>query len=117
MDFDVKFIIILQKGTVNDVEKVLLVVCPVFLRQFPGHTLQLPGKVPAAHVVIAFQHGLHGIQVAFLQPPQPGGAGVLAGPGVGNIEHIAQPGPVAGIVHQGDAFGAAPHIAPHFLIP
>ena len=54
LDFDVKFIIVLQKGTFNDVEKVLMVVSPVFLRQFPGHTLQLPGQVTAAHIIVAF---------------------------------------------------------------
>jgi len=37
--------------------------------------------------------------------------------GVGNIEHIAQAGPVAGIVHQGDALGTAPHIPAHAVIP
>ena len=42
---------------------------------------------------------------------------MLTGSGVRNIEHIAQPGTVAGIVHQGNALGPAPHIPPHLVIP
>ena len=42
---------------------------------------------------------------------------MFTGAGVGNIEHIAQPGSVAGIIHQGDPLRTAPHIPPHFVIP
>ena len=90
---------------------------PIFARQLSGHTLQLLGKVIAADLVGAFQHGRHGILVLFLQLPQPGGAGMFAGSGVGNIEHIAQAGFVAGIVHQGDTLGTPAHIPAHFFIP
>ena len=40
-----------------------------------------------------------------------------AGSGVGDVKDIPQPGPVPGIVHQGDALGAAPDIAAHLVIP
>ena len=36
---------------------------------------------------------------------------------LGNIKHIAQPGLVAGIIHQGDPLGATAHIPAHFFIP
>ena len=42
---------------------------------------------------------------------------MFADPGVRNVKHIAQPGPVTGIVHQGDTLGATAHIAAHFFIP
>ena len=48
--FDVKLIIFLQKGIVNDIEKVLTMLVPVFARQFSGHCLQLLGKVIAANM-------------------------------------------------------------------
>ena len=115
--FDVKLIIFLQKGTVNDIEEVLLMLRPVFLSQPSGHRLQLLGKVIAANLVSALQHGRHRIPVLFLQLPQPGSAGMFAGPGVRDVEHIAQAGLVTGIIHQGNAFGATTHIAAHFFIP
>ncbi|WP_270513286.1 hypothetical protein [Flavonifractor plautii] len=42
---DVKLIIFLQKGTVNDIEEVLLMLRPVFLSQFSGYLGELSGKV------------------------------------------------------------------------
>ena len=90
---------------------------PVFARQPSGHRLQLLGKVIAANLVSALQHGRHRIPVLFLQLPQPGRAGMFAGPGVRDVEHIAQTGFITGIVHQGDTLGATAHIAAHCFIP
>ena len=90
---------------------------PVFARQFSGHRLQLLGKVIAANLVSALQHGRHRPDMLFLQLPQPGSAGMFTGSGVGNIKNIAQAGSVPGIVHQGDTLGATAHIAAHFFIP
>ncbi|WP_369683763.1 hypothetical protein [uncultured Alistipes sp.] len=42
LDFDVKFIVLLQKGIVNDVEEVTPVVRPVFPGQPAGDLGQLP---------------------------------------------------------------------------
>src|SRR5699024_3022125 len=117
LHLDVVLIVLLQKGTVNDIENVLPVFVPVFLRQLGGHISQLLGQVVAAHIVVAFQHSRQRPNVPFLQLPQPGGAGMFPRAGVGNIEHIAQAGPVPGIVHQGDALGTAPHIPAHAVIP
>ncbi|WP_235930940.1 MULTISPECIES: hypothetical protein [Eisenbergiella] len=115
--FDVKFIIFLKKRTVNDIAEVLLMLIPVFVRQFCGHICKLLGEVIAADFVGTLQHGRYGIHVPFLQLPQPGGTGMFTGSGVGNIEHIAQAGAVPGIVHQSDTLGAAPHIPAHLFIP
>ena len=90
---------------------------PILTRQFSGHIGELLGKIVTGNAVVALQHGRHRPDVLFLQLPQPGGAGMFTGPGVGNIEHIAQPGSVAGIVHQGNTLGATAHISSHFFIP
>ena len=117
LDLDVEIIVLLQKRTVNDIAEVLLMLVPILTRQLSGYIGELLGKIVTGNTVVALQHGRHRPDVLFLQLPQPGGAGMFTGPGVGNIEHIAQPGPVAGIVHQGDALGTAPHIPAHFLVP
>ena len=114
---DVILIIFLQKGTVNDIEEVLLMLRPVFLSQFSGYLRELSGKVITRNIIGALQHGRHRPDVLFLQLPQPGGAGMFAGPGVRDVEHIAQTGFITGIVHQGDTLGATAHIAAHFFIP
>ena len=117
LDFDVVLIVLLQKGTVNDRENIPPVVSPVFLRQFGGHIGQLLGQVAAAHIIVSLQHRHDRRGVFLVQRPQPGGAGMFTGAGVGNIEHIAQPESVTGIVHQGDTLGAAPHIPSHPVVP
>ena len=117
LDFDVVLIVLLQKGTVNDRENIPPVVGPVFLRQLGGHIGQLLGQIAAAHIVVALQHRHDRRGVFLVQRPQPGGAGVFTGAGIGNIKHIPQSGPVAGIVHQGDALGAAPDVAAHAVVP
>ncbi|WP_235930800.1 hypothetical protein [Eisenbergiella porci] len=114
---DVILIIFLQKGTVNDIEKVLLMLRPVFLSQFPGYLGKLSGKVIAGNIIGTLQHGLHGIQMALLQLPQPGRAGMFTGSGVRNIKDIAQAGSVPGIIHQRDPLGTAPYIPAHLFIP
>ena len=117
LDFDVEIIVLLQERTVNDVAEVLLMLVPILTRQFSSHINELLGKIVTGNAVVAFKHGRHRPNVLFLQLPQPGGTGVFAGAGVGNIEHIAQAGLVAGIVHQGNTLGATAHIPSHFFIP
>lgn len=79
---DVILIIFLQKGTVNDIEEVLLMLRPVFLSQFSGYLGELSGKVITGNIIGALKHGLHRIQMALLQLPQPGSAGMFTGSGV-----------------------------------
>ena len=117
LDFDVVLIVLFQKGTVNDRENIPPVVGPVFLRQLGGHIGQLLGQVAAAHIIVAFQHRHDRRGVFLVHRPQPGGAGVFTGAGVGNVEYIPQSGPVPGIIHQGDALGPAPHIPAHAVVP
>ena len=117
LDFDVEIIVLLQERTVNDVAEVLLMLVPILTRLFSSHINELLGKIVTGNAVVAFKHGRHRPNVLFLQLPQPGGTGVFAGAGVRNIEHIAQAGLVAGIVHQGNTLGATAHIPAHFFIP
>ena len=114
---DVILIIFLQKGTVNDIEEVLLMLRPVFLGQFSGYLRELSGKVITGNIIGALQHGLHGIQMALLQLPQPGSSGMFTGSGIGNVKDITQARSVPGIVHQSDPFGTAPYIPAHLFIP
>ena len=90
---------------------------PIFTCQLSGHTLKLLDEIITSHTVAPLQHGRHRPDVLFLQLPQPGGTGMFTGAGVGNIKHIAQPGPVAGIIHQGNPLRATAHIPAHFLVP
>ena len=117
LDCDVEIIVLLQKRTVNDIAEVLLMLVPILTGQLSGHINKLLGKIVTGNAVVALQHGRHRPDVLFLHLPQPGGTGMFTGPGVGNIEHIAQPGSVAGIVYQGNTLGATAHIPAHFLIP
>lgn len=57
LHFDVKLIIFLQKGIVNDIEKVPLMLRPIFIRQFPGHISELLCKVISGNAVGSLQHG------------------------------------------------------------
>lgn len=58
--FDVEFIILLQKGAVNDMEDVVLMVGPVFFRQLYGDLLQLVQKaVRAGDLEAALQRRRH----------------------------------------------------------
>lgn len=114
---DVKLIIFLQKGTVNDIEEVLLMLRPVFLSQFSGYLSELSGKVITGNLIGALKHGLHRIQMVLLQLPQPGSAGMFTGSGVGNVKDITQARSVPGIVHKSDPFGTAPYIPAHLFIP
>ena len=53
--FDVEFIILLQKGAVNDAEDVLPVVVPVFACKLGGNLFKLFRKVAAGHIIALFQ--------------------------------------------------------------
>ena len=117
LDFDVEIIVLLQERTVNDVAEVLLMLVPILTRQLSGHIGKLLGEIITGNAIVALQHGRHRPDVLFFQLPQPGRPGMFTGASVRNIEHIAQPGSVTGIVHQGDTLGAAPHIPAHFLVP
>ncbi|MDO5545867.1 MAG: hypothetical protein Q4F81_08600 [Eubacteriales bacterium] len=113
----VKFIVLLQKGIVNDAENVLLVIVPIFICQLSGNTGQLLGKIAVCDTIAALQHGGHWNDMFWLHGPEPRAAGVFPFPGVRDIKDIAQPWPVPGIVHQGNSPGAALHIPAHPVIP
>ena len=117
LDFDVVIIVLCQERIVNDVAKVPLMLVPIFTRQLSGYISELLGEIVTGNAIAALQHGRHRPDMLFLHLPQPGGAGMFTGAGVRNVEHIAQAGLVAGIIHQGNALGATAHIPAHFVIP
>ena len=117
LDFDVVIIVLRQERTVNDIAEISLMIVPILTRQLSGYIRELLGEIVTGNAVVLLQHGRHRPNVLFFQLPQPGGAGMFTGAGVGNIKHIAQPGLVAGIIHQGDPLGATAHIPAHFFIP
>ncbi|WP_295757878.1 MULTISPECIES: hypothetical protein [Clostridia] len=116
---DVKFIILLQEGAVNDVEDVILVVGPVFVRQLCGDLLQLLREaVCAGDLKAAFQRRRHRVPVFLPVLPEVGVQPLFILPArVGNIEHIAQRGPAPAGVQEDDALGAAPDVPAHPLVP
>ena len=90
---------------------------PVGVCQLSRCIRQLLGQGVCGGAIAALQHSLYRDSVPVLQCPQPGIAGVLPGAGVSQIEHIPQAQPVACIIQQGDALGAAPDIAVHPVVP
>lgn len=100
---DVVLIVLLQKGIVNDAEYILAMFRPIFTCQLFRNSSQLLGKIRIRNTVLLFQHGRHRCKVRLLHFPQPGAAGMFPLSGIRNIKHIAQSGPVPGIIHQRNA--------------
>ena len=114
----VKFIILSQKGIVNDAKKIPAVVDPVFRCKPGGHLLQLLRQTsPAGDLIVSLQHGRYALHVLLLKLPEPDSTGIFLSPGVGHIEHIAQLRVIPLRVDEGDAFGATADIPPHGLVP
>ena len=113
---DVELIILLQKAAVNDAEDVLLVIVPIFRRKLGGDLLKLFREVAAGHVKPLLQRRRYRVLIFLPVLPQLG-PGFLSAAGVSHIEHIAQKGPAAAVVDDGDARGSPTHIPAHPLIP
>ena len=113
---DVELIILLQKAAVNDAEDVLLVIVPIFRRKLGGDPLKLFHEVVAGHVKPLLQRRRYRVLIFLPVLPQLG-PGFLSAAGVSHIEHIAQKGPAAAVVDDGDARGPPTHIPAHPLIP
>ncbi|MCD8099407.1 MAG: hypothetical protein LUE06_02340 [Oscillospiraceae bacterium] len=115
---DVEFIVLLQKGIVNDADYVPLMVVPIFLGKLGGGLFQLLGEaIPGVPIIIALQHGRNNAGMFFPKLPQVDDPGIFPPSGVGNIEHIAYPWSATGTVDEGDALASTPDIAPHALVP
>lgn len=114
----VEIIIAVKERIVNDVEDVPLVAHPVFVGELRGDLFKLClNAVLAGHIVPALQHIGYGGGVFILVFPQVDAAGALRAAGVGNIENVPDIRFIPGHVNEGYALAAAPHIAPHALIP
>lgn len=115
---DVKFIIAFQKTPVNDVEDVLLMFHPILADKLCGNGFKLVRKVVfRLYSEPLFQSRRHLRFMLRAKLPQERVTGIFPQAGVGNIKHIPKPGFFAGIVHKGNALGAAPHIPAHSVIP
>ncbi|MGI6182045.1 MAG: hypothetical protein ACOYIE_08215 [Agathobaculum sp.] len=115
---DVEIIILLKKRIFNDVKNIALVVVPIFIGKLGSDLFELIGKIAAArNVIIALQHGGHGVGMFRAVFPQVYIAGIVPAAGVGHIEHIAQSRLVAGGINDGNALAATAHITPHFFVP
>ena len=99
----VEFIVLLQHGICKDAADLVLVVGPVIVGQHSRHVGKLLRQVVGCGAVPPFQHSRHRNGVSVLQRPEPGCAGVWAGAGIGEVEHIPQAQPVARIVQQSNA--------------
>ena len=114
----VDFIVLLQEGTVNDTEDVLLMILPVGADLTLGDLSQLEVQAGGSgYVIFLFQHGSDGGFIALVDLPQEGIKGSAPGAGVRNIEHIAQRELASVIVQQSNALGTAPDIAVHGIVP
>ena len=115
---DVKFIIAFQKAPVNDVEDVPLVFHPILADKLGRDAFKLFRQVVFGRRTKPLGKRLgHRRLMLRAKLPQEGVAGIFPQAGVRNIEHIPKPGLFAGIVHKGDALGAAPHIPAHGVVP
>ena len=96
---DVEIIIFLQKGTVNDVEKVALVLCPVFIGKPGGYLFQLVGKaVLCGNIIGFFQRLRHRGFMLRAILPEIELAGVFTPASIGNIKYISKTRPVAAVI-------------------
>ena len=112
-----KIIIPFQQRTVNDVADLLGIVVPVVLHQFAGEICKLLGEVGITDPIVFRQHFGHRFPEAVIHLPEVRVQGVSAGASVRNIEHIPQVRGTAAVIHQGNAFGAAPDKPVHPVVP
>lgn len=116
--FDCRFIIPGEERIVNDTECIVAVILPVGLRLTAGDLIQLMGQpVLGRHSVFIFQQGGNCQTVIFVDRPDKGRTGLLAGAGVRNIEHIPQSHLTGADIQQGDALCAPADIAVHNIVP
>ncbi|MDE7262072.1 MAG: hypothetical protein K2N78_08465 [Oscillospiraceae bacterium] len=114
---DVDCIVLPQETSVNDVDDILLVVGPVFLRKLAGDFLKLFREIfPIRDTVPLYQCRRHNFPV-FIPIGPKSGPGVFLASGVGHIEHVPQDRPVSAGVNEGNPLGATPHIPAHLVVP
>jgi hypothetical protein len=115
---DVELIIFLQKAAVNDVEDVVLMVLPIFVRQLSGDLLQLIGKTFfAGNLIFLFQRRRNRVLMLWAVLPKVRTAGIVPAACVGNIENVPDSRFVARSVNERDPLAAAPDIPAHFFVP
>ena len=118
LDSYVEIIILLQKRIIKDVEKITLVLIPVFIRKLGSNRFQLlPQAVGVGNLVSTFQHGRDAVRMLRTKLPQPDGTGVFQTASIRYIENISELGFVTSGINECDAFGTTAHISTHGLVP
>ena len=110
--------ILLQIGTVNDAENVLLVGKIVFRNFYSGNLMKLFREAAIMGDLKLFFQG-SGNHLLMLRAvfPEVRITGVLRGAGVCHIENIFELGRITGVVNEGDSLCTASNIATHSLVP
>ncbi|WP_313293053.1 hypothetical protein [Faecalispora jeddahensis] len=115
---DVELIIFFQEAVVNDVENVVLMILPIFVRQLSGDLIQLIGKAFfSGNLIFLFQRRRNRVLMLRTVLPKVRTAGIVPAARVGNIKDVPDSRPVAGRVDERDPLTAAPDIPAHFFIP
>ena len=89
----------------------------IHLGEVARHILKLAGEPLALGVECLPQAELDFGEVPVVYLPLRERARAAPGAGVGDVEDIAEPRRVAGVVHERDALRAAPDIAAHGIVP
>ena len=114
----VEVIVLLKRGTVNDAENVPAVAHPILVRKQRGGGLKLRSEARVAlRAEAVFQRRRDRLDVPAVNLPRRERARATPGAGVGDVEDVAEPRRVAGVVHERDALRAAPDIAAHGVVP
>lgn len=118
LDSYIEIIILLQKRILKDVEKITLVLIPVFIRKLGGNSFQLLLEaIGTWNIVSTLQHGGDTVRMLWAKLPQPDSTGVFQTAGIRYVEHIAELRLVASGVNEGDTLGTTAHISAHGLVP
>lgn len=113
-----ELIVPLQKRSVNDAEYIPAVVQPVFVRELRRHDFKLLRKAyTRLNAETRLKRGCDSISIFTVHLPWLKQARVFPRAGVRHVKNIAQPRRIAAVVHECNALGSAPNIAPHALCP
>ena len=114
----VEVIVLLKRGTVNDVEDVPAVAHPILVHKQRGCGLKLRSEAHASLCAEAvLERRRDRLDVPSVYLPRRKRARAAPGAGVGDVEDVAEPRRVAGVVPERDALRAAPDIAAHGVVP
>lgn len=106
-----------HQRAVNDTGHVAPVCVEIHLGEVARHILKLAGEPLALGVECLPQAELDFGEVPVVYLPRRERARAAPGAGIGDVEDVAEPQRIAGVVHERDALRAAPDIAAHGVDP